>query len=79
MSKKPKINRSKALKDEHLLKDEQIRALFGISQSSLYKWRKNKQIPFFKMGGTNYYLEDVIIKMLYLRGGRLSDDIEEEE
>lgn len=79
MSKKPIENGSKDLMKVRLLKDEQIRELFGISQSCLYQWRKRKQIPFIKLGSTNYYLEDVILKMLYLRGGRFSQDTDDDE
>lgn len=78
MSKKPIQNRAKDLKDVRLLKDEQIMEHFGISRSCLYQWRKRKEIPFTKIGSTNYYIEEVIVKMLYLRGGRLPKDLDDE-
>ena len=79
MSKEPIYNGYKDPRKVRLLKDEHIRELFGISQSCLYQWRKKKEIPFFKIGSTNYYLEDVIIRMLYLRGGKLPKDLDDEE
>jgi hypothetical protein len=50
---------------------------FKISKSCLYRWRMSKKIPYFKIGSTNYYIEDVILKMLYLRGGQIPDDLDE--
>lgn len=79
MSKPPIINGSNDHRGTRLLKDEDVMALFRISQSSLYKWRTKKLIPYFKMGGTNYYLEDIIYKMLYLRGGKLPEYEEDKE
>lgn len=78
MSKQPTNNRPKGLKDVRLLKDEQIMKHFGISRSCLYQWRKRKEIPYTKIGSTNYYIEEVIVKMLYLRGGRLPEDFDDE-
>ncbi len=77
MSEKPTNNGSKDLKDVHLLRDEQILKHFGISRSCLYQWRKRKEIPFIKIGSTNYYIEEVIVKMLYLRAGRLPKDFDD--
>jgi len=74
MDKEPIKNGSKDLSRIRLLKDEQIIELFGISKSCLYRWRKKGEIPFMKIGSTHFYLEDVILKMLYMRGGRLPDD-----
>lgn len=79
MPTKPTKTGSKDLEKVRLLKDEDIKKLFGISQSCLYNWRKKKMIPHIKMGSVNYYLEDVILKMLYLRGGKLPDDFDDEE
>lgn len=78
MPRKPTETGSKDLENVRLLKDEHVKKLFGISQSCLYKWRKKKMIPHFKMGSVNYYLEDVILKMLYLRGGKLPEDFDDE-
>lgn len=77
MSKEPTKNGSKDPKKVRLLKDEEIRELFKISPSCLYRWRTNKIIPSFKMGNTNYYLEDIIHKMMYLRGGTIPEDYDE--
>jgi len=78
MPTQPTKTGSKDLEKVRLLKDENIKKLFGISQSCLYNWRKKKKIPYIKVGGINYYLEDVILKMLYLRGGRLPKDFDDE-
>lgn len=77
MSKKLGKNGPQDLKNVRLLKDEHIKELFGISQSCVYQWRKKKLLPFIKMGSLNFYIEEVILKMLYLRGGNLPDDVEE--
>tara|TARA_B100000949_G_C14195711_1_gene413747 strand:- start:602 stop:841 length:240 start_codon:yes stop_codon:yes gene_type:complete len=77
MRKEPTKERSKDLRQVRLVKDEQITELFGISKSCLYRWRKRGEIPFMKIGSTNFYLEDVILKMLYMRGGKLPDEREE--
>ena len=79
MSKKPTVKRSKDLKEVRLVNDEHIMKLFGVSKSCVYNWRKKKIIPFIKMGRVNYYLEDVILKMLYLRGGTLPEEYDKEE
>lgn len=71
MSKKPKKDRSNGLEDVRLLRDERIMKHFGISRSCLYQWRRCKKIPYTKIGSTNYYIEEVILKMIYLRGGVL--------
>jgi len=78
MSKQPINNRSRDLKDVHLLKDEQIMKYFGISRSCLYQWRKRKEIPYTKIGSTNYYIEEIIVKMLFLRGDRLPKDFDDD-
>ncbi len=77
MSKEPTKKGSKGLKHVRLLKDEHIIALFDISPSCLYRWRTNKIIPYFKMGNTNFYLEDIILKMMYLRGGKIPEDFDD--
>lgn len=74
MSEKPTKNGSKDPRKVRLLKDEHIMKLFGISQSCLYRWRQNGKLPFTKVGHTNYYVEHVILKMLYLRAGKLPND-----
>ena len=74
MSQTPTNYRSKDLKHVRLLKDEEIMEHFGISKSCLYRWRKRKKIPYFKIGSTNFYIEEVILKMVYLKGGNIPDD-----
>lgn len=74
MSQQPTKNRSKDLCNVRLLLDKDLEDLFGVSKSCLYHWRKKKILPYIKMGSTNFYLEDVILKMLYLRGGRFKED-----
>ncbi|MCG2420092.1 helix-turn-helix domain-containing protein [Aequorivita sp. F47161] len=73
MSKKPKKNRSKDLADIHLLRDEDVMKLFGISRSCLYRWRQKGIIPFKKMGSINFYIKEVIVEMLYRTAGRLPE------
>ena len=59
-----------------LLKDEEIMALFRISASCLYRWRTQEIIPYFKMGNTNYYIEEVILKMIEIRGRKIPIDLD---
>lgn len=79
MSKKPTNDRSIDLHDTCLLKDEHIMDLFGISKSCLYQWRKKKKIPFIKIGGLNFYIKEVILKMIYMRGGKLPKGYDEDD
>ena len=66
-------DRPKKLKDLGLLKDEQVMEIFEISRSCVYQWRKKEVLPFIQLGSTHFYLEEVIIEMLYLRGGKIPE------
>ncbi len=79
MSENPIQNRAKDPRKVRLLKDEHIMELFGISKSCLYRWRINGFIPFKKIGHTNFYVEHVILKMLYLGAGKLPKELDEED
>lgn len=52
------------IKPENLFNTADIMQLFSISESSVKRWRKQRVLPYVKMGGTIYYLKDVIFKML---------------
>lgn len=52
------------VKANNLFTTADVMKLFDISESSAKRWRKNRVLPYFKVGGTIYYFKDVIIKML---------------
>ena len=52
------------IKPGNLFTTADVMKLFDISESSAKRWRKNRELPYFKMGGTIYYFKDVIFKML---------------
>ncbi|MBT0607980.1 helix-turn-helix domain-containing protein [Aequorivita echinoideorum] len=64
MSQKPTDGNESFGKKNRLLNDEELMTLFGVSKCSLYRWRKKEYLPFIKMGGTYYYSEKIINKMI---------------
>ncbi|RFN58155.1 helix-turn-helix domain-containing protein [Marixanthomonas ophiurae] len=53
-----------------LLTDHDLAKLFKVSLSSVYRWRKQKLLPYFKMGNTCYYVQEVIVPLLVAKGSR---------
>ncbi|MCH4551415.1 MULTISPECIES: helix-turn-helix domain-containing protein [Aestuariibaculum] len=52
---KPEHPKSSAFKDEHWMTADEVQRFFKISRSTLYRWCKQKQLPYTTMGGTRYY------------------------
>lgn len=52
------------IKRKNLYTTADVMKLFDISESSVKRWRKNRVLPYVKIGGTIYYFKDVIFKML---------------
>lgn len=52
------------IKAKNLFTTADVIKLFDISESSAKRWRKNRVLPYFKIGGTVFYFKDVIFKML---------------
>jgi len=48
-----------------LLKSAEARELLQISESTLKRWRKEKIISFYKLGGTYYYDQDELITAIF--------------
>lgn len=46
------------------LKEEEVMEIFGISKSTIGRYRRNNEIPFSKVGGSYFYLPKAIKKML---------------
>ena len=53
-----------------LLTDHDIAKLFKVSLSSVYRWREKELLPYFKMGGTCYYVQEVIVPLLLAKGSK---------
>lgn len=53
-----------------LLTDHDLAQLFKVSLSSVYRWRKQELLPYFKMGNTCYYVQEVIVPLLVAKGSR---------
>lgn len=51
-----------------LLRDEDVMKTFSICRTTLFNWRKQGEIPFRKVGGTNYYLKKAIENMFLQHG-----------
>ena len=58
-----------------LLKNEEVMEYFKISRSCLYQWRKKGKIPYIKIGTLNFYIEEVIIKMVYIRAKMFDEEV----
>lgn len=52
------------IKPKNLYTTADVIKLFDISESSVKRWRKQRVLPYVKMGGTIYYFKDVIFNML---------------
>lgn len=52
---------------ENLLTSADVKRLFDISESCIKRWRRDRVIPYTKIGGTIYYFKDSIHKMLQER------------
>lgn len=52
---------------ENLFNTADIKQLFNISESSVKRWRKQRVLPYTKVGGTIYYMKDVIFQILHDR------------
>lgn len=53
-----------------LLTDHDIAKLFKVSLSTVYRWRKQKLLPYFEMGVNSYYVQDVIVPLLLAEGSK---------
>ena len=51
-----------------LLTDHDIAKLFKVSLSTVYRWREQKLLPYFKMGVSSYYVQEVIVPLLLAKG-----------
>ena len=63
MSEKNKTQGGK-LPDKELLTDEDLMTIFGVSKSSLKRWRTNGSIYFFQLGSTCYYETKLLKKTI---------------
>ena len=52
---------------EEWIDDQAVQKKFNISASTLYRLRKNEQIPFVKMGGKCLYPKTLINKILLVK------------
>lgn len=54
--------------DKPLLTEEDLMQIFGVSKSSIRRWRLNNVIPFFKLGGTYFtsleYLRELLMEKI---------------
>ncbi len=51
----PNLLNPKHLKDEVWITSAYALQYFKVSRSTLYRWRKNKQVPYTKVGGVIYF------------------------
>ena len=51
-----------------LLTDHDIAKLFKVSLSTVYRWREQNLLPYFKMGVSSYYVQEVIVPLLLAKG-----------
>lgn len=52
-----------------LLTDADLMPIFGVCRETLYRWRQNKILPFRKLGGSIFYVKQVICKILLAKSG----------
>ncbi|MEX0998050.1 MAG: helix-turn-helix domain-containing protein [Flavobacteriaceae bacterium] len=55
---------SSRINPDNLYTTAEVKMLFGISESSVKRWRKDKVLPYVKLRGTIFYLKDAILKIL---------------
>lgn len=61
-SKRKKIR--KDWKKKIVLKEEDVMEMFGFSKSTIARLRRSGQIPYSKLGGSYFYQEKELKKML---------------
>jgi hypothetical protein len=50
-----------------IMKSEDVRKLFGISDSTLFTWRTNRTIPYSEWNGSYFYNMDEIMELFEQR------------
>ena len=62
----------KLLEDEQeLLTDADMMRIFRVDRVTLYRWRKNKVLPYSKLSRNVYYVKVVICNILLTKSGVL--------